>query len=351
MLLCLNKKEIKYTMKSILNIFVLLFGFYAFSQPAVDEGMAFDSGNSSYSLVPDTNYINTATSLSNRTIELSFKADATTARQVLFEEGAQVNAMIIYIEAGFLVVGAYRNNGDAVNEAIFFRKLISANTWYHVALVLDSGSSLKWYLNGTLEATDNSAFSIPKHTGDVNLGRSEGNLRYPNCSTWTSNKCDDNTAEDASNNFFTGLIWGFRIWNSARTQPQISTNKNSLITDETNTDLAAYMPDTYDEISYRNNAGNFVSASATNTTATLSIKEFNYLAKEVNVFSNEKMLYINSNLDVDIERVRIYSYQGREILSTNFKNEIDVVSINTGIYFVLFKLENGVVFSKKILLL
>lgn len=337
-------------MKYFPFILTLLIGFCGYAQPSSDVGMSF-TGSNSYNGIPNTVYINRADLLSNRTIELSFKAVEVTSRQVLYEEGAEYNAMLLYIENGYLVVGVLINEGNGPNEAIFFRKSISVDTWYHVALVLDDGSALRWYLNGVLEDTDNNAFEIPDHSGAVNLGRSDGGLRYPNCGTWINDKCEDNTARDANNNYFEGLIWGFRIWNSVRTQTEIDTNKSTIISDETDPDLAAYMPDTNEKIRYRDDDGNFADALGTGVTGiTLSVKDYNYLAKEVKIYAHNNVLFIKSNLDYKINRVRIFSNLGNEVFSTPFEEEIQLPTFSKSVYLMIFELENGISFSKKIIL-
>lgn len=350
-------------MKSILTIVLLIFSLCVFTQPAVDEGMYFN-GIDAYNHIPNTPYINGG--VANKTVELSFKADGVTNRQVLYEEGGTVNAaVVIYIEAGFIVVGEYKFTGAGAPKSLFYRSSIAAATWYHVAITLGTTggvTTLKWYLNGVLQSEpdvpDAAAFSLPEHLGDINLGKSGDGLRYP--ATWTVNKSSGNsgnanTAIDTSDNFFTGLIWGFRVWNAVpRTQAQINDNKNTIIANETNTgtglNLVAYMPDTYDRIRFKNSDGDFVDALSTNTTATLSVKDYDYLAKEVTMYSVNNVLFINSNLDVEIKNIKIFSYLGKELFASKFTNEINLPSFSKSVYFVLFELENGLYFSKKILL-
>ncbi|WP_186434413.1 LamG-like jellyroll fold domain-containing protein [Lutibacter sp. Hel_I_33_5] len=202
--------------------------------------------------IPNTTYINANnTAVANRTIEFWFKASDITTKQVLFEEGGGVNAIYFFLESDRLYLGQYSDNANASTKRRLFRTGsgdIETDTWYHVAMTLDSGSTLKWYLNG-VEKDSQTGFTVKKHTGDINFGRSGGNLKYPSSlvSNWNASSIGSSTTETYNNTFtgndntkyyFTGNISLFRIWNVARTDSEIDTNKSTYLT--SGTDLVAY---------------------------------------------------------------------------------------------------------------
>lgn len=246
---------------------LLLLPFLAIAQPC-ELGYELN-GTNDYIKIPNTTNINTNnTAVSNRTIETWFKVDNITTRQVLYEEGGAGTAIILYIEGGRVYCGAYKSNGSL---AEYFRSAngdINNNNWNHIAFIISTSGStttFSWYLNGVLQ--DNQiGFNIPKHTGDIQIGRN-AKLRYPNCATWSVSSLTGSNSEHctntvtASNNtkyYFDGNIWGFRIWNSARTTAQINNNINNELTSGTN--LVAYLDD--DTVEYLNNSGNWATASA-----------------------------------------------------------------------------------------
>ena len=256
-------------MKFLLN-FIFFISIISFGQPS-DLGYELN-GSDDYLVTPNTSYINTS-SVSNRTVETWFKTNNNVNKQVIYEEGGGVNAILIYLDSGKLHCGAYKGNGST---AWFFKSGngdIQEDTWYHVAFVISttgSTTSFTWYLDGVLQDSK-IGFVIPAHSGDIQIGRN-GNLRYGNCATWSTSAVTGSSSEHCSNNttgnsnvkyYFDGNIWGFRIWNSGRTLTEINNNINSEITSGTN--LVAYLDD--DTIEYLNNSGNWTTAVA-NTNGT-----------------------------------------------------------------------------------
>lgn len=248
--------------------FVYFLSVLSYAQPC-DLGYELN-GTNDYITIPNTTYINSNnTAVANRTIETWFKVDDATPRQIIFEEGAQVNAIMLYIDTERLYSGAFRGNGSS---AEFFRSAsgdILDDTWYHIAFVISTSAGTTtylWYLDGVLQDSQ-TAFTVPKHTGNISLGRNGGNMRYPNCGTWSASSVTGSSSEHCTNSvsggsttryYFDGNIWGFRIWNSARTSTQINNNLNSELTSGTN--LVAYLDD--DSIEYLNSSGNWTTANA-----------------------------------------------------------------------------------------
>ena len=122
---------------------------------------------------------------------------------------------------------------------VFFRTAtgdIEVDTWHHVALTLENADTFKWYLNG-VEKDVQDGLMVNIHTGDVSLGRNGGGIRYPSTlvSNWTDSSVGSSTSEtynhtftsqDNADNNYSGSISLFRIWNVARTQTQVATNKS-----------------------------------------------------------------------------------------------------------------------------
>ncbi len=84
----------------------------------------------------------------------------------------------------------------------------NTDTWYHVAVVYSSsGQDLEWYVNGSLLETDNYSTAISTLSSTYSLG----------------------ARNDGSNvtNHLDGQLDELRIWNTTRTQTQISDNMNT----------------------------------------------------------------------------------------------------------------------------
>lgn len=246
-------------MKKIL-LFVFLYSPFLLAQSG-DLGFKLN-GTSDYILVPDTDAININV-VSNRTIEFWFKITSTSRRQVIYEEGDHVKAIMYYVEGGFLYLGSYTGS-----NTYFFRKPIIADTWYHVSWTLDN-AYIRWYLNGVLQ-DEMAASTIPAHPGDINLGRSDGRLGYVNTTaTWTNRGLSqysiNSPITDSYKNFFGGNIGLFRIWSVPRTITQITASMNTIITDViTNPTLLAYLYD--DSLVFLQSNGNYAVVSNANLT-------------------------------------------------------------------------------------
>ena len=139
-----------------------------------DNAMDFD-GINDYIDIPDSAAINTST-VSARTIELTFNADTVSGRQVLYEEGGTVNALNIYLDDNTLhVVG---NDARDWFVDIAFAG-ISANKTYHVAMALDAGAlTMKAYLNGVASPDYAITRSLSAHSGDIAIGAVNDNSYF-----------------------------------------------------------------------------------------------------------------------------------------------------------------------------
>ncbi len=268
-------------MKKLQILVLLLLTVSGIMAQPPSDGYYLD-GTDDFIELADSDNINTST-VNNRTIEGYFKVDDGTNRQVIYKEGGGSRGILIYVENNYIVVGGFnRSNSDYTPrwDGTYFREPISDDTWYHVALVFDNVSTpvnnpiaasdntnMKWYLDGTL-MDSRAGFEIRSHNGDVNLGRSDSNTRYPNCTTWTSGGsseyCFDTNSQSNAANYFAGNVWGFRIWDDVRTATEIDDNKDVLILTVGTDNLVAALDG--DTISYLDDADAVVTSSASNKT-------------------------------------------------------------------------------------
>lgn len=337
-------------MKKITFLVFLFCTLFSLAQPGENDGVSFN-GIDEFILMPDSNNINT-TSVDNRTVETYFKVNDATNRQVFYKEGAQVNTIKFYVENGFLHVGSYRLNGGNGNS-IWWRTPISNDTWYHVALVLDNASALRFYLDGVLQDENPNYFQLPSHSGNFELGRTQGPARYPNCNTWSAtgtanvDTCEDEvTGDDPTVLFFGGRMWGFRIWDVVRTAQEINDNKNVLITDTSTSpgdQLIAFLngstmnfKDSNDNFEEENKQGESLSISDTSS-------------NELKIVVNENEIKVINGNDLNPDSLILFDLLGKKVAEVKNESVISTSSLSTGIY--IFKIVNeGKVFNKKLLL-
>ncbi|WP_157560219.1 T9SS type A sorting domain-containing protein [Kordia algicida OT-1] len=270
-------------MKRMFTIILLIVGVSTMIAQPSSDGFYLD-GVDDYIVVPNTTNINSTTT-NNRTYETYFKVTSTSNRQMIFKEGAGTRAVIAYVENGYLIMGAY-NRADYTPQwqGTYYRKPISANTWYHFAFVFDNAqpgnattnpmnasanTALKWYLDGVLQ-TELSGYQVGGHN-TFRIGYKNESLRFPTCGSWTtsgtSEYCFGSISNDGGGNeyYFQGNIWGFRIWNDVRTVTEINDNKDVLISSVGTDDLVAALDG--DTLTYLNSSDNPVEADASNITS------------------------------------------------------------------------------------
>lgn len=128
-------------------------------------------------LVGDSADINlNSSTLDERTLSLAFQFDETNdlaGRQILYEEGAGSNGIVVYLENQTLYAGAYNQStgwaGDYATQDI---SSLSVDQWLHVALVLDgTGQQMTAYLDGQSFASGSVyGEGISGHSGDISIG-------------------------------------------------------------------------------------------------------------------------------------------------------------------------------------
>lgn len=257
-----------------LTVLLVFVSNIAFSQIPCSTGFN-ANGSSDFITIPNTDAINLQNTR-NRTVEFWIKPSDITSRQVIYEEGAQVNTLFFYIEAGRVYAGAYRNNAGIAADRRMFRSAIgdiTVDKWTHVALTLEDTTTpdltFKFYLNGELKDTQ-AGLQVNTHSGNNSIARNGGGLRFPTsiANNWTSSSEAGSTTETYTNTFtgridnaysYDGAISLLRIWNVARTSNQISDNKSSELT--SGTSLVAYQEG--DQIHYEASGSNSINGLVT----------------------------------------------------------------------------------------
>lgn len=335
-------------MRKITLSFLLIFSLLTWSQPGPNDGVSFN-GIDEFIIMPDSDNINT-TSVDNRTIETYFKVNDATNRQVFYKEGAEVNTIKFYVEDGQLYVGSYRNNGGNGNS-IWWRTQIQNDTWYHVALVLDNASILRFYLNGVLQDENPNYFQLPRHPGNFELGRTQGPARYPDCNLWFTGgnlaSClGDVTGNDSTVLFFGGRMWGFRIWDVVRTAQEINDNKDILITDTSTSpgdQLIAFLNGS--TMNFKDSNDNFREEEKQGESLGIS----NAKLSEIKVVVNQDVIEILIENNEIPDALYLYDLLGKKVGETHDKSVLNTSNLNTGIY-ILKILTEGKVSNRKLIL-
>ena len=181
------------------------------------NSVQFDGVNDHIS-VADSNLIN-LNATAARTVELVFNADDTTGRQILFEEGANVNGLTIYIDNGEVYVTAEDDNGGNRYADIFHSASINAGETYHVAFVFSAAEDrFQGFLNGVAMGPPISIGSenFPSHSGDVHIGGGNDGVQW-------------HDGEGTGNAFhFQGRISDVAIYNRALTDSELFDHGTSL---------------------------------------------------------------------------------------------------------------------------
>jgi hypothetical protein len=256
-------------------------------------------GSNQYIQISNSNDINTGSNNhSQKTIEAWFSVvnkDITSRKQTIYEQGGTVRGLNIYIYGGSLYVGGWNepSNESNWNPGTFLStSSIENNTWYHVALTLDGGSSVtnnafKGYLNG-VEFGSGDGSKLWNHAGDVSIARNRDTKFHSG---------DYNSAK-----YFDGKIDEVRLWNITRTQAQIASKKDTVLNGDEN-GLTSYF-------NFQENSG-----SIANDTQTLSNNDGSIInspswvsGPDLSKMSNS--LYVNETVDLS-------SFSNNQLLVNN----------------------------------
>ena len=179
--------------------------------------VSFDGVNDHIS-VADSSAINVGT-FPARTVELVFNADTVAGRQVLYEEGAGVNGLTIYIDNGLLYVSGEDDQGaERWIDANINAPIVAGQT-YHAAFVFDGANTdFIGYLDGVEmgRVDTNGATTFPSHTGDIHIGGGNDAAQF-------------HDGEANANAFsFAGRISDVAIYNRALTEAELFSHADSL---------------------------------------------------------------------------------------------------------------------------
>jgi len=169
--------------------------------------------------VDDSTLINTQTT-AQRTVELVFNADNTAGRQVLYEEGATLNGLTIYIDNGSLYVTAEDDNGVNTYADININAPIVAGQTYIASFVLDApANTFSGYLDGQLIGSVTLAGDavFPTHSGNIGIGGVSQGAQFHDGETGVANGFN-----------FAGRISDVAIYNQALTSSQLLDHANAL---------------------------------------------------------------------------------------------------------------------------
>jgi hypothetical protein len=257
----------------------------------------FDS-SSDQVYIPNHSDINLGTH-TQRTVEAWFRVDdkTRTHKQTIYEEGGGVRGLNIYIHTdGTLYGGAWNEPGGESNwngHWIGWNN-VQDNTWYHVAVTLNGGSSItsnavKMYVDGQLISTG-SGSQLWGHSGNNMIGRN-GNTKF--------HTGDDNSSGES----FYGDIDEVRIWNVERTASQIDDAKDGILNGD-ETDLVTYYNfqensgiTANDSQTLSNNDGTISNASWTSGPNLSDMSGSSYTNTTLNLSESENnQLLVNSNL-------------------------------------------------------
>ncbi|ALB39925.1 MULTISPECIES: LamG-like jellyroll fold domain-containing protein [Nostocales] len=162
---------------------------------AGSTGVKFDGVNDGIA-IPDHNNINLLATTA-RSIELWFKADDLTGKQVIYEEGGTGSGLNIYLDGDQLKLSAWSGNAGE-----WLATQVVKDNKYHVVLSFDQGN-LTGYLNGASFGTVTTNFtSIPVHSEDIGIGYMKQDTRL-----------SDTVRLTGDGNYFNGVIDEVALYN------------------------------------------------------------------------------------------------------------------------------------------
>ncbi|MCK4319136.1 right-handed parallel beta-helix repeat-containing protein, partial [Candidatus Micrarchaeota archaeon] len=196
---------------------------YGVTDTAGYSGFAYNFDGDDYISIPNSYDINLGVH-DKRTISAWFKVNDKDldAKQVIYEEGATVRGLNIYVYNGSLYVGGWNEPAAESNwDGTWMNtSSISSNTWHHVVVRLDGTpavqiDALKGYLDGANFA-NGSGSQLWSHSGDISIGRN-GDTKF--------HDGDDGSLGE----YFNGTIDEVIIYNDALTDTQIENIYNSTL--------------------------------------------------------------------------------------------------------------------------
>lgn|GEM_PF-294585 len=181
-----------------------------------DGAYSFDGVNDVIA-IPDSDFINTAASYSEKTISLWFHPHSTDGKQILYEQGGTTKGLNLYIDSGSLYVNGWSlNDEDATTPwgSTYLSTNIAPGSWNHVVLTLDASSSITGYLNGNNFDSSANVGNLFTHTGDINLG-----------GLGDSTVLHDGVYSDPAT--FNGAIDDLKLWNRSLSASEVTNIYNA----------------------------------------------------------------------------------------------------------------------------
>ncbi|MCA9208134.1 MAG: LamG domain-containing protein, partial [Planctomycetales bacterium] len=160
-----------------------------------------------------TNGISSGGPFTEKTIELWFKADSLSGRQVLYEQGGGTRGLAVYLDGNTLYVAGWnRANDDGGGAAapwgspapvyVSSGTSISTDTVYHVVLVMDgdtsgTGGTIEGFLNGQSFGQAAGVGRLWNHNPAV-IGNATGGIRFHDNNTLTNNRDFDGNIDEVA---------------------------------------------------------------------------------------------------------------------------------------------------------
>lgn len=165
-------------------------------------------GENQFIAVPNDDSINTGGPFPERTVELIFNAETTSGRQVLWEEGGNVNNLNIYIDNGVLRVNG-RTTGGGGYGPLDISVPIEAGVTYHVGFTQDTvNERFTGYINGEEFGSEVITGVIGNHPNQNGIGAVNENIYFHDDGPGNAPPRADGTFA------FTGAISDVAIYNS-----------------------------------------------------------------------------------------------------------------------------------------
>ena len=253
-------------------------------------------GNDDFIKINNSSDINIGSHHTNKTIEAWFKVDnknITSRKQTIYEQGGTVRGLNIYVFGGSLYVGGWNEPESRWNPGTWLStNLIQSNTWHHVALTLNGGNSVsnnafKGYIDG-IQFGSGIGSKLWSHGGDISIGRNRDTKFHSG---------DFNSAR-----YFSGHIDEVRLWNITRTESEILSKKDTVLSGDEQ-GLTAYY-------SFQENSGTVANDGQTQSNNDGSIRNGS-------TWMPGPSLSKMSSSSFDNKTINLSSYDGSKLMSSS----------------------------------
>ena len=253
-------------------------------------------GNDDFIKINNSSDINIGSHHTNKTIEAWFKVDnknITSRKQTIYEQGGTVRGLNIYVFGGSLYVGGWNEPESRWNPGTWLStNLIQSNTWHHVALTLNGGNSVsnnafKGYIDG-IQFGSGKGSKLWSHGGDISIGRNRDTKFHSG---------DFNSAR-----YFSGHIDEVRLWNITRTESEILSKKDTVLSGDEQ-GLTAYY-------SFQENSGTVANDGQTQSNNDGSIRNGS-------TWMPGPSLSKMSSSSFDNKTINLSSYDGSKLMSSS----------------------------------